>query len=172
MADKTFTLKKLPDGPEIALTADLSVGRTPDNGLKLVEGSPSRKHALLSVATDAVSVQDLGSTNGTFVNGKRIDSKVKLNSNDKLRFDVEEYLFRIEEPAPQGDQTVRRTVKPAEVVAESVRGKVPAGWVDNAPSAGGNKTQFMTAEQMEEQRRRIQSPVAADSWPAASIRRC
>jgi pSer/pThr/pTyr-binding forkhead associated (FHA) protein len=162
MADKKFTLKKLPNGAEIPLIADLSVGRTPENGLKLVEGSPSRKHALLTVTADAVSVQDLGSTNGTFVNDQRIDAAVKLKSNDKVRFDVEEYLFRIEEEAPSGDMTVRRKIAPAEVVADSGRGKVPAGWVDNAPSVGGNKTQFMTPEQMQEQRRRIASSGPAE----------
>jgi pSer/pThr/pTyr-binding forkhead associated (FHA) protein len=155
MGEKKFTLKKIPDGPEIDLTADLSVGRAPENGLKLVAGSPSRKHALLSVTADAVFIQDLGSTNGTFVNDKRIDSKVKISSNDRLRFDVEEYLFRSESLAPPEDRTLLRSGATAEVVAESGRGKVPAGWVDNAQSAGGNKTQFMTIEQMEEQRRRV-----------------
>lgn len=169
MADKKFTLKKIPDGPEIVLTADLSVGRSPESGLKLVEGSPSRKHALLSVTAEEVSVQDLGSTNGTFVNDKRIDAKVKLNSNDRVRFDVEEFLFRTESTAPAGDQTVRRKVAPADIVADSGRVKVPAGWVDNAPSAGGNKTQFMTPEQMEQERRRAQANAAVGDAPVGRV---
>jgi len=156
MADPKFTLKKLPNGPVIPLTADLLVGRNPDSGLKLVEGSPSRKHAQLTVTADAVSVQDLGSTNGTFVNDKRIDAKVQLNSNDRVRFDVEEYLFSVEVDPSQADKTVIRSAKPVEVVADSGRVKVPAGWVDNPQYAGGNKTQFMTKEQMEEERRRLQ----------------
>jgi len=162
MADRKFTLKKLPDGPEIALSGEVSVGRSAESGLRIVEGSPSRKHALLTVADDGVSVQDLGSTNGTFVNDKRIDAKVKLNTNDRVRFDVEEYLFHIEEPpAPKGDLTVRRVVPPRDIVAESGRVKVPAGWVDNASAHGGAKTQFMTPEQMEAERRRMQSSAAA-----------
>src|SRR5579871_2093439 len=96
MADKRFILKKLPDGPEMALTGELSVGRSPESGLKLVEGRPSRNHALLSLAEGSVFVEDLGSTNGTYVNDRRIDSKVRLKSNDKLRFDVEQYLFLID----------------------------------------------------------------------------
>jgi pSer/pThr/pTyr-binding forkhead associated (FHA) protein len=162
MADTKFTLKKLPSGPEIALTGEISVGRSEESALRIVEGSPSRKHALISVADDGVSVQDLGSTNGTFVNDKRIDAKVKLNNNDRVRFDVEEFLFHIEEPpAPKGDLTVRRAVPPRDVVAESGRVKVPAGWVDNAAGQGGAKTQFMTPEQMEAERRRMQSSATA-----------
>jgi pSer/pThr/pTyr-binding forkhead associated (FHA) protein len=157
MADKKLTLKKLPDGPEIVLTADLTVGRAAENDLRLVEGSPSRRHALISVGAEGVAVQDLGSTNGTFVNDKRIDGQVKLNSNDRVRFDVEEYLFKAESTVPPGDMTVRRAATPAVVVADSGHVKVPAGWVDNAPSAGGNKTQFMTPEQMAQERQRAQA---------------
>jgi pSer/pThr/pTyr-binding forkhead associated (FHA) protein len=103
-----------------------------------------------------------GSTNGTFVNDKRIDAKVKLSTNDRVRFDVEEYLFHIEEPpAPPSDLTVRRAMPPKEVVADVGRVKVPAGWVDNAAAQGGAKTQFMTPEQMEAERRRMQSSAAA-----------
>ena len=162
MADRKFTLKKLPNGPEIPITGEVSVGRSAESGLKIVEGSPSRKHALLTLADDGVSVQDLGSTNGTFVNDKRIDAKVKLNTNDRVRFDVEEYLFHIEEPpAPPSDLTVRRAMPPKEVIADVGRVKVPAGWVDNAAAPGGAKTQFMTPEQMEAERRRMQSSAAA-----------
>jgi len=41
--------------------------------------------------------------------------------------------------------------------------KVPAGWIDNAPSAGGNKTQFMTPEQMESERRRAMAGAVAEA---------
>jgi len=53
-------------------------------------------------------------------------------------------------------------------VAESGRVKVPAGWIENAPSAGGNKTQFMTPEQMEEQRKRALSANVGQS-PAGRV---
>jgi len=207
MADKKFSLRKLPNGPEIPLTADLSVGRGADSDLKLVEGSPSRKHARLIVTADSVCVEDLGSTNGTFVNDQRVTVRVPLNSADRIRFDMEEYLFRVEILEPPSDLTIRRPLpaappppaaapprtagpKPpaagaaapatsptaaaaaapaaraapaADLVADSGRVKVPAGWVDNAPSAGGNKTQFMTPEQMEAERRRAMAGVIDDA---------
>jgi hypothetical protein len=50
---------------------------------------------------------------------------------------------------------------PKEVIADVGRVKVPAGWVDNPAAQGGAKTQFMTPEQMEAERRRMQSSAAA-----------
>jgi pSer/pThr/pTyr-binding forkhead associated (FHA) protein len=161
MANKNFILKKLSNGAEIPLTAELSVGRSPESGLRLVEGSPSRRHALLSISADSAWVQDLGSVNGTFVNDKRIDAKVKLNSNDKLRFDVEEYLFRIESDEPQGDQTIARPAAP-DVVVDSARARVPSGWVD-PEHAAANKTLFMTPEQLQQERKRILASGAVDA---------
>jgi pSer/pThr/pTyr-binding forkhead associated (FHA) protein len=162
MATKKFILKKLSSGAEIPVTTELSVGRSPENGLKLVEGSPSRRHALLSIAADSAWVQDLGSTNGTFVNDKRIDAKVRLNNNDKLRFDVEEYLFRIESDEREGDQTIARAAV-ADLVADSGRVKVPSGWVDNPQQASGNKTLYMTPEQLQQERKRILASGAVDA---------
>jgi len=162
MANKKFMLKKLPNGAEIPVTADLSIGRSPESGLRLVEGSPSRRHALLSISADSAWVQDLGSTNGTFVNDKRIDEKVRLHNNDKLRFDVEEYLFRIESNEPQADQTIARPAA-ADVVADAGRGKVPSGWVDNPQQAQGNKTLYMTPEQLQQERKRIRDSGAVDA---------
>jgi pSer/pThr/pTyr-binding forkhead associated (FHA) protein len=162
MADRKFILKKLSNGTEIALTADLSVGRSPENGLRLVEGSPSRRHALLSISAGSAWVQDLGSVNGTYVNDRRIDGKVKLNSNDRLRFDIEEYAFRIESDEPPADLTIARTAA-ADVVADAGQANVPR-WVENAQQY--NKTVYMTPEQVAEERRRLRDIGAVD---AASV---
>lgn len=159
MADKRFILKKLPDGPEIPLTGELAVGRSPESGLKLVEGRPSRNHALLSMAEGSVFVEDLGSTNGTFVNDRRIDSKVRLKSNDKLRFDVEQYLFRIDTPGAPADRTVLREGEPDLVVA-SGKVRVPEGWLEN-PQAG-NKTLYMSPDQLRQERKRLAALGAVD----------
>jgi pSer/pThr/pTyr-binding forkhead associated (FHA) protein len=109
MPNPKFLLKKLPDGPEIVLSADVSVGRSPESALKLVEGNPSRHHAMLSVSAGSVFVEDLGSTNGTYINDQRIDAKVKreLRSEDRIRFDVEEFILRVE-GAALDDRTVLR----------------------------------------------------------------
>jgi pSer/pThr/pTyr-binding forkhead associated (FHA) protein len=162
MADRKFILKKLSNGTEIPLTADLSVGRSPENGLRLVEGSPSRRHALLSISAGSAWVQDLGSVNGTYVNDRRIEGKVKLNANDRLRFDIEQYEVRIDSDDPQSDQTIARPAA-ADIVADAGQAHVPR-WVENAPQ--DNKTMFMTPEQVAQERRRLRAIGAVD---AASV---
>jgi pSer/pThr/pTyr-binding forkhead associated (FHA) protein len=162
MADRKFILKKLSNGAEIPLTGDLTVGRSPENVLRLVEGSPSRRHALLSISAGSAWVQDLGSVNGTYVNDKRIEGKVKLNANDRLRFDIEAYSFCIESDEPPADQTIARPAA-ADIVADAGRARVPR-MVENAQQ--DNKTQHMTREQVEEARRQVRASGAID---AASV---
>jgi pSer/pThr/pTyr-binding forkhead associated (FHA) protein len=49
----------------------------------LVEDMVSRKHAKIQATPDAILIQDLGSTNGTFVNGEKI-KKVRLKEGDRI----------------------------------------------------------------------------------------
>lgn len=60
------------------------VGRGSRATLKLDGGGVSRKHAVVERSGDDVVVRDLGSGNGTFVNGTRIDEPTKLRHNDVL----------------------------------------------------------------------------------------
>ncbi|MDX6225341.1 MAG: transport system ATP-binding/permease protein, partial [Frankiales bacterium] len=56
------------------LTAELVIGRAPDCDLALDDLQVSRKHARLLVGDGSARVEDLGSHNGTFVNGSRVNS--------------------------------------------------------------------------------------------------
>ena len=49
----------------------------------LVEDMVSRRHAKITVNGDTITIQDLGSTNGTFVNGERIE-RMTLNDGDRV----------------------------------------------------------------------------------------
>jgi diguanylate cyclase (GGDEF)-like protein len=59
------------------------VGRSPDAAVRLRDDGISREHAALCVAGGRVTVKDLGSTNGTFVNGVRIQER-ELRDGDQL----------------------------------------------------------------------------------------
>ena len=63
----------------------LSVGRSPDCSLPILESvSLSRHHAELLVDGDSVQLRDLGSVNGTQVNGQRVEGTVTLKDGDML----------------------------------------------------------------------------------------
>ena len=59
-------------------------------------GAISRQHAAISVMQDGVYVEDLGSTNGTFVNGNKLSASMPrmLNSGDVIKLADEEFEFR------------------------------------------------------------------------------
>ena len=63
----------------------LSVGRAPDAGLRLDHPSVSREHADIAFSDGAWRVRDLGSKNGTFVDGGRVDAS-PLRGECWLRF--------------------------------------------------------------------------------------
>ncbi len=54
----------------------------------------SRQHAKLEVTKHGLQLTDLGSANGTFVNGVRIHGSVILNVNDRVRFDRVPFRIR------------------------------------------------------------------------------
>ena len=68
----------------------LSVGRADEAGLRIPQDSISRQHARLTPAGDDVLVEDLGSANGTWVNGRRI-TRARAGHGDEIRFDKERF---------------------------------------------------------------------------------
>ena len=79
-------LKGLSFGKEFPLVPGTSVmGRSSDCEIVLEVPSVSRRHAKVTVNGDRVVIDDMGSRNGTFVNGNRIMGQVELNEGDQVQ---------------------------------------------------------------------------------------
>lgn len=67
---------KIEEGPRkgvtLVLEGDVLVGRAPSSGLCLPDARASREHALIRAAGEACTITDLGSANGTFINGEAL----------------------------------------------------------------------------------------------------
>lgn len=59
------------------------IGRSSELDMVLVEDMVSRKHAKISVTGDKIMIEDLGSTNGTFVNGEKVKTS-RLKEGDRI----------------------------------------------------------------------------------------
>ena len=82
-------------GREIALTPGHHVlGREPEAAVWLSSARVSRRHAQILVSAAGASVEDLGSKNGTFVNGTRVSGVHPLRDGDEIGLGPERLVFR------------------------------------------------------------------------------
>ncbi|ENU31949.1 MULTISPECIES: FHA domain-containing protein [unclassified Acinetobacter] len=73
-------------GKEITIERDMLVGRHQDADILLQSADISRRHAALLLKDQMLWVQDLNSSNGTFVNDLRIEQETELHDGDILQF--------------------------------------------------------------------------------------
>jgi hypothetical protein len=74
------------DGQKIPLKGRLTIGRGEDSELRLDDREMSRSHALIVPVPVGWQIQDLHSTNGTWLNDNRLFETALLHAGDRLRF--------------------------------------------------------------------------------------
>jgi pSer/pThr/pTyr-binding forkhead associated (FHA) protein len=93
------------DGPDqgrsFALGPQSVVGRDPTAAINLVDEEISRRHALISVDEARATVEDLGSSNGTFVDGRQITDETELLPGQRMR--VGQTIVELRTVAGAGD---------------------------------------------------------------------
>lgn len=98
-------------GRQIEIGAEeLFIGRSSGVGLTLEGANVSRRHSRLWLEQGRLHIEDLGSSNGTFVNGKRV-TETKLEDGCEVRFGRANYVYRAPHPETmeeaQGDESQR-----------------------------------------------------------------
>ncbi|MFL5421448.1 MAG: FHA domain-containing protein, partial [Myxococcales bacterium] len=87
---------------------DITVGRAEDNDVCLPRGSVSKRHTRIAVDDGKVFVLDLSSTNGTFVNGKRVLVPQTVSPSDAIA--IGEFVLGVEQI--RGGAEKRETPRP------------------------------------------------------------
>lgn len=82
------------DGSRLVLSGTSTIGRSPENTLVLENDQVSRRHAILQAqGENEFWLVDLGSANGSYVNGRRVAQPVRLHSGDVIRLSGVEMEF-------------------------------------------------------------------------------
>jgi serine phosphatase RsbU (regulator of sigma subunit) len=111
----TLIVKQGPTpGQEFVLAeGDVVIGRTPDVAISIVSQAVSRRHAQVSLSHGDVILEDLGSVNGTYVNGKRLTAPHTLSDGDEVRVGDCVLAYRGDSPSPESAPFVAVKVKAA-----------------------------------------------------------
>lgn len=94
-------------GERIELVAELVVGRE-NADVTVSDEEVSRRHLAVRPHEDGVELEDLGSTNGTFVDGARLSAVVVVSSSARVILGETELEIEVEEPEPEFDSAVTR----------------------------------------------------------------
>src|SRR5580658_9376203 len=71
----------------------IAIGSHPKNDVVVDDTTVSRRHATITRKADGFELADLGSTNGTFINGRRLTEPVALKSGDQIKFGSVRFAF-------------------------------------------------------------------------------
>jgi predicted component of type VI protein secretion system len=111
-------------GRRVELDLEVAIGRQ-DTDLVVEDPEVSRRHAVLRRSDGSVIVEDLDSTNGTFVNGERIQSPIAVGPGDQIR--VGQTTLEIEPDQRADDTIVSTPPRPDQLRStEAPSGAVPA----------------------------------------------
>ena len=105
---------------------EITIGRQEGNTIRLTERNVSRQHARLLKSNGSIAVEDLQSSNGIKVNGRRIDSSTGLSAGDQIT--IGDYLLALHMDAvePIASQPTAAVSAPAGHEARTAMIQMPA----------------------------------------------
>lgn len=114
----------------------LTAGRDPHAGIVLVDSGVSRLHCRVALVDGAIVVEDLGSTNGTYVDGRPIRTRTRLTEGSILR--IGEQVFRCERCSSRDLDRAEEQQRDLERATNYVRSLLPPPL-----AAGPMRTEWM-----------------------------
>ena len=124
-----------PEGQQVVdLRPQNSLGRHPSNSIQLLDKIVSKEHCLIEQRGETYVLRDLGSLNGTYINGQRVNGEQALNHGDDIALGATRARF--------DDESGRPVAAPPPVAA------TPGGWAAaGAPASAAVPTSAMQSPQ-------------------------
>ena len=108
MSVKLKVMQGANAGKEIKVSKEqFVIGRGDDCHLRAKSDAISRRHCILVLNQNQVLLRDLGSKNGSYVNGDRVEGERVLKSGDNLKFGPLEFQIVIDVGIPNGEKRPR-----------------------------------------------------------------
>ena len=125
-----------PDGNQaiFPLNQRVTLGRHPANVVQLDDREVSKEHAVIEAVGGVFRIKDLNSSNGTFVNGRRV-AELSLRDGDEIRLGATRLQFRVSGSAPAPSRTSGFTVAQGANVLSNVLASVRGEEADFKPEA-------------------------------------
>jgi pSer/pThr/pTyr-binding forkhead associated (FHA) protein len=100
---------------QLTAGATATIGRSSNNDIQIAEQHVSRQHAVINYRDGIFMINDLGSSNGTFVNDSQVDSPFPLFAGDEIRLYVPTIKFLAYEigQEDEGHSTIIKATNPA-----------------------------------------------------------
>ncbi len=142
----------------VTLRSGLIIGRGAECKLRIASNEVSRRHCRISLTDTAVLVRDLGSSNGTFVDGERLEPEVDvpLSPGSQLVIGGVEFVVRYDAPETEA---AAAPMDPGSTVdfREASREQLPE------EAAEDEAAEYVEVEESEEEAAEVDSEAAADA---------
>ena len=163
----TYKLVALENDDEFELNLhNMSIGRDKNADIVLRHGYPSRHHAKLTISNDQLIIEDLNSTNGTYVNNCKLNRPQVLQEGDVVQFDSLAYHVV---PAAKPDRTVMsKNLKPINAREEESSVVIISSLANNADTAI-RETYVLPQSWSLQDNNKIKGPAPAHHYPDTVI---
>src|SRR6476620_4233179 len=121
-------------GGEFPIVNDkpIIVGRSSDLDMGLVEDMVSRKHARIAMQQDQIWLEDLGSTNGTFVNGEKI-KRARLKEGDRILIGTSILKVIAGDGSPESTTDAKRDLENVAQQRRTSQARTMSGAIEEIP---------------------------------------
>lgn len=119
----------------LRVNREIIIGRSSDLDMVLVEDMVSRRHAKITTTDTDILIQDVGSTNGTFVNGEKISGRARLTEGDRIL--VGTSIIKVvqvnDQAAATTEAEARRKLEAGAARHSSTAGRPMSGVIEEIP---------------------------------------